>query len=92
MTKEILFIKNFSNIGELQHSRKIEYYLTQNDADTLPFGIELCEVDGKGEKSRFIGSVSSSPDEASDIAAYLFENAVDTALCGDVIRGLTVGE
>ncbi len=83
--EELSYVKRFSNLGDYQQAYQVTYRLQQQDAGWL-----LCVQQEKDVSAcaRFLLHLSEC--QAKQVVALFYENAVELALCQDMLDELHI--
>lgn len=87
-TTQVLYTRNFSDLGRLQQAHILQYALTADLQEALPYGVAITALWRDDQSARFCRALFRRKEDACRLLVFLWENAVDPQTMPGMIEDL----
>lgn len=87
-TTQVLYTRNFSDLGRLQEAHILQYALTSDPQEELPYGVAVTVLRRGDHFSQFCRALFRRKDDACRLLVFLWENAVGPQAMPGMIEDL----
>lgn len=87
-TTQVLFTRNFSDLGRMQEAHILQYALTADPQEAAPYGVAVMALWRNDRSAQFCRSLFRWKEDAFRLLTFLWENAIDPQTMPDVLEDL----
>ena len=85
-TTEVLYTRNFTDLGPLQSAHILQYALTTDPGCALRYGVSVTVLQAGGRDTQSCRAICDTQEGTCRLLVFLWENAVGRAPCGGLWR------
>lgn len=87
-TTQVLYTRIFTDLGPLQEAHILQYALTSDPRETLPYGIVVTALHKKGKTFQSCQSLFRREEDACRLLIFLWENAIEPQVMPGLVEDL----
>lgn len=87
-TTQVIYTRSFSNFGRLQKAHVLQYTLTSDPQEALPYGVAITMISQNDQSTQFCRALFRWKEDACRLLAFLWENSVDPQTMPGLIEDL----
>ena len=87
-TTQVLYTRIFTDLGPLQKAHILQYALTSEPQEALPYGVMVTALQKEGQRSESCGALFGKEEDACRLLVFLWENAVGPLTMSGVVEDL----
>lgn len=87
-TTQVLYTRNFSDLGRLQEAHILQYALTADPQEALPYGVAVTALWRNDQSAQFCRALFRWKEDACRLLTFLWENAVDPQAMPGMVEDL----
>lgn len=87
-TTQVLYTRNFSDFGQIQQAHILQYALTTDPQEILPYGVAITALWRNDQSAQFCRALFRWKEDACRLLVFLWENAVDPQAMPGMIEDL----
>ena len=87
-TTQVLYTRNFSDLGRLQEAHILQYALTTDPQEAMPYGVAITALWRNDQYAQFCRALFRGKEDACRLLMFLWENAVDPQAMTGVVEDL----
>ena len=81
-TTEVLYTRNFTDLGPLQSAHILQYALTTDPGCALRYGVSVTVLQAGGRDTQSCRAICDTQEGTCRLLVFLWENAVEPGDCG----------
>lgn len=87
-TTQVIYTRSFSNFGRLQKAHVLQYTLTSDPQEALPYGVAITTMSQNDQSTQFCRALFRWKEDACRLLAFLWENSVDPQTMPGLVEDL----
>lgn len=87
-TTQVLFTRNYSDLGRMQEAHILQYALTTDPQEAMPYGVAVTALWRNDRSVQFCRALFRLKEDACRLLVFLWENAVDPQTMPGMIEDL----